>query len=108
MLPTFERYHRLRPLFFGLAVLLLFGLPWLLLYRTTNKSYELVVSTGQPGGIYNPLAGAIAKVTSEDHPRLSFELKPGDGSVMSMRRLEAGECDLALLQNGTPVAMMCG
>ena len=80
MLPIPESYHRLRPLIFGVLVLLLVGLPWLLLYRAENRSYDLTISTGQPGGIYTPLAGAIAEVVSKDHPRLSFELKPGAGA----------------------------
>jgi len=102
MLSHIERYRRLLPLILGCGVLLLFGLPWLLLHRAQNREVSLTVSTGQSGGVYNPLAGAIAEVVADDHPRMSFKLEPGEGSVMSMRRLEQGDCDLALLQNGTP------
>ncbi|MFT4548345.1 MAG: TRAP transporter TAXI family solute receptor [Verrucomicrobiales bacterium] len=97
-----DRYRRLRPILFGLAILLLVVLPWLLLFRAENRSYQLSISTGQAGGIYQPLAEGIAEVVRKDHPRLNFESRPSDGSVMSMQRLECGECDLALLQNGTP------
>ena len=97
-----EKHRFLRPILFGLVVLLIVGLPWLLIYKAENQAHELSISTGQLGGIYSPLAEAIALVVSKDQPRLSFESRPSDGSVMNMERLQQGECDLALLQNGTP------
>ncbi len=96
------RYRRLLPFALALGALLLFGLPWLVLKRAEHRPLALAISTGQAGGVYQPLAAAIAGVVSKDHPRLSFTFQAGDGSPMSVRRLEAGDCDLALIQNGTP------
>lgn len=94
--------RRLLPFILAAAILALFAIPWLVYYRDQTKSHTLTVSTGQTGGVYHPLAEAMAAAVSRDHPRLNFKLLPSDGSVMSMRRLESGEAGLALLQNGTP------
>ena len=102
MFPFSEKHRHLLPILFGLMVVLLVGIPWLLIYQTESQAYQLSISTGQQGGIYNPLAEAIGEVVNKDQPRLSIESRLSDGSGMSMERLEMGECDLALLQNGTP------
>ena len=94
--------RRLLPLLLAAIVLAVFAIPWLVYYRSQTKPHILKVSTGQPDGVYHPLAHAISSTVKRDHPRLTFDLLHSDGSVMSMRRLESGEADLALIQNGTP------
>ncbi len=74
MLLNLERYRLLRPVLFGLGVVLLIGLPWLLAYRAENRDYALVISTGQPGGIYNPLAEAIADESEQQQAANDTEL----------------------------------
>jgi TRAP transporter TAXI family solute receptor len=85
-----------------LLVALCIVLPWTLHLRAKSEMQVLRISTGQAGGVYQPLSEGIAQVISADHPRLRFEQLPSEGSLESMRRLEARECELALLQNGTP------
>ncbi|MGB6223254.1 TAXI family TRAP transporter solute-binding subunit [Haloferula sp.] len=97
-----HQLRRLLPFLLAGLVLALFILPWLMLVQAQRQSYQLRISTGEAGGLYQPLAAAITEVVSKDHPELTFEQQPSEGSLMSMRRLESGESDLALVQNGTP------
>ena len=77
-------------------------LPWMLHIRSKNQARTLRISTGQSGGVYEPLGQGIAKVISAQHPKLQFEVTGSEGSLENIQRLERAECDLALIQNGTP------
>ena len=50
MLPLPARFQRLRPILFGIGVLVLVGLPWLMLHRAENRHHHLTISTGQMTG----------------------------------------------------------
>lgn len=104
-MPTLtDRQRRFLPLAAIPAILLLCGLPWFWFYHSRIEPQHFRISTGQSGGAYHPLAVAIAEIVHKDHPRLEFEAIPGSGSIMSMNRIEAGECEFAILQNGTSAA----
>ena len=62
---------------------------------------SLTFATGQPGGLYHELAGAIAHEVQTSHPHISIELVETKGSLENVDRLAQGQADLALIQNDT-------
>jgi len=83
----------------GFALTVLTLLAFAVASRGTRQS--LVLSSGQPGGIYLPLAESIAELVDEEDEELVLEVAESDGSAENARRLRNGEADLALLQNDT-------
>lgn len=61
----------------------------------------LRIATGGKGGTYLPLGRAIAEVVNARVPGVRAEALESAGSKDNMRRLEAGEVELALVQNDT-------
>ncbi|WP_193213452.1 TAXI family TRAP transporter solute-binding subunit [Luteolibacter marinus] len=61
----------------------------------------LRLSSGQPGGVYLPLAKSIASVVGEGEEKVVVEVLESDGSAANAERLRSGEADLALIQNDT-------
>lgn len=59
----------------------------------------LRLTSGQPGGVYLPLAKSIAEVVGTGEGRLAIEVLESDGSAANAERLSTGEADLALIQN---------
>ncbi|MEM1084451.1 MAG: TAXI family TRAP transporter solute-binding subunit [Verrucomicrobiota bacterium] len=83
---------------FGLALLVLLVSAIVKTQRTT----ELKLSAGQPGGMYNPVAQSIARLVKLEAPDIEIEVLESDGSAQNALRLSKGESQLALLQNDTP------
>ncbi len=65
------------------------------IYRGPQRM--LTIAAGEPGGLYLPFAGLLAKEIGIKEPRLRAEVIPTKGSVDNLQRLGAGEVDLALV-----------
>lgn len=61
----------------------------------------LRLTSGQPGGVYLPLAKSIAEVVGTGEGKVTIQVLESDGSAANVARLHAGEADLALIQNDT-------
>lgn len=66
-----------------------------------NKPIRLTLTSGQPGGVYYPLAQSIAKVVAKSYPYITIEVQSSKGSSENILRLTAEEADLAIVQNDT-------
>jgi TRAP transporter TAXI family solute receptor len=67
-----------------------------------EKPVRLIFSSGQPGGVYFPLALSIARVVQKDYPYIEIEVVTGKGSSENINRLMQEEADLAIIQNDSP------
>jgi len=67
-----------------------------------DRTVQLVLSAGQKGGTYKPLAESIAQVVNASYPEIEISVIESHGSTENIRRLTDGDADLALLQNDTP------
>ena len=68
----------------------------------SSRRTELRLSSGQPGGMYIPMARSIERLIEQEAPDIRLELLESDGSAENAARLSSGECQLAILQNDTP------
>ena len=68
----------------------------------SNRKTTLRLSSGQPGGMYVPLAHSMAKLIEQEAPHIKVEVVESDGSAENSRRISSGECQLAIIQNDTP------
>lgn len=83
-----------------LAVGIVVGLAlWL---GSRNRSAELTLAAGQPGGTYLPLAKGIAERLNDSVPNLHVRVIETAGSVENLRLLATGKADLAIVQNDLP------
>lgn len=57
----------------------------------------LTIAAGEPGGLYLSFAELLATAISDEEPRLVTKVIPTEGSLDNLRRLGAGEVDLALV-----------
>jgi len=60
---------------------------------------QLTISGGPKGGLYSPLAHAIAAAIERDHPHITVKVVDSPGSQENLERIEARKVDLALVQN---------
>jgi len=74
------------------------GVIWWL--RAQGRTVTL--ATGSSGGTYAVLGRGVADVLSAGLPRTSVRAAETTGSGLNMRLLEAGEVELAFVQNDTP------
>lgn len=81
-----------------LAVAMLF-LPFFFSHK--KNPVRLTLTSGQPGGVYHPMAQSLAKVVAKSHPYITIEVKTSKGSSENTLRLMDGEADLAIVQNDT-------
>ncbi|BCX48279.1 C4-dicarboxylate ABC transporter substrate-binding protein [Haloferula helveola] len=66
---------------------------------SSKSGRNLQLSSGQPGGVYLPLAEAIRTAVGDGEQ--GIEVIESAGSGENARRLQSGEADLALIQNDT-------
>jgi TRAP transporter TAXI family solute receptor len=59
----------------------------------------MVLSGGQPSGVYAGMADAIAQLVNAEHTDIRIKVEPSQGSEENRDRLEDGAVDLALIQN---------
>lgn len=92
--------------FYAVAMVLLGAvvaglLGWWLVARKRTES--LVLYSGQPGGIYKPLAEEIAKQIEQGNPRFEIEVRTSDGSRANLRSVidDRDGKVLAIIQNDT-------
>ncbi|MEG3982090.1 TAXI family TRAP transporter solute-binding subunit, partial [Microcoleus sp. T3B2] len=70
-------------------------------HKDKQRVYELTLATGTKTGYYYPFGQAIAEVVMQQNPRLRIKVVETEGSDENMRRLEANEAQLAIVQNDT-------
>jgi len=68
----------------------------------SSRKIELRLSSGQPGGMYIPIAESIGNLIEQEASDIRIKLLESDGSAQNSERLSAGDCQLAILQNDTP------
>ncbi|MEG4489423.1 TAXI family TRAP transporter solute-binding subunit [Microcoleus sp. D2_18a_B4] len=71
------------------------------LHQDKQRVYELTMATGTKTGYYYPFGQGIAEVVMQQNPRLRIKVVETQGSDENMRRLEANEAQLAIVQNDT-------
>jgi uncharacterized protein len=71
------------------------------LHQDKQGVYELKLATGTKTGNYYPFGQAIAEVVVEQNPRLRIQVVETQGAEENMRRLQANEVQLAIVQNDT-------
>lgn len=54
------------------------------------------LTTGWPGGFFNPLGEALVETYARAMPHLSFEIVPSGGAINNLEILQRGEADLGL------------
>ncbi len=64
-------------------------------YRGSQRT--LTIAAGQPGGFYLAFAELLATELRNEEPRLHATPVPTDGSLENLRRLRAGQVDLAVV-----------
>jgi hypothetical protein len=76
----------------ALALALLAGLSLAGIVEAEQK--QLSIGTGDPGGVYFPLGGAVANVLAKALPDLHATVEVTGGSVDNIRLIAAGQSDL--------------
>ncbi|MCU0547504.1 MAG: TAXI family TRAP transporter solute-binding subunit [Oscillatoriaceae cyanobacterium Prado104] len=71
------------------------------LHHDKQHIYELTLATGTKTGNYYPFGLAIAEVVVQQNPRIRIQVLETQGAEENMRRLEANEAQLAIVQNDT-------
>lgn len=83
-----------------LSVVLIGAFGWKL-HQDKQRVHELTLVTGNKTGYYYPFGEAIAQVVTEQNPRLRIKVVETQGAEENMRRLQAKEAQLAIVQNNT-------
>lgn len=83
-----------------LSVVLIGSFGWNL-HQDRQRVYTLTLATGTKTGNYYPFGQAIAKVVAQENPRLRIQVIETQGAEENMRRLQANEAQLAIVQNDT-------
>ncbi|MFS8118973.1 MAG: TAXI family TRAP transporter solute-binding subunit, partial [Microcoleus sp.] len=83
-----------------LSVVLIGSFGWKL-HQDKQQVYELTLATGTKTGNYYPFGQAIAEVVVQQNPRIRIQVVETPGAEENMRRLEANEVQLAIVQNDT-------
>ncbi len=71
----------------------------IILPRTGDGPVTLRFSSGQDGGVYQPLAGGIRDAIGRRHPHITLNISPSEGSDENIKRLLAGQTDLTIVEN---------
>lgn len=71
------------------------------LHHDKQQVYELTLATGTKTGNYYPFGQAIAEVVVQQNPRIRIKVLETQGAEENMRRLQANEAQLAIVQNDT-------
>jgi uncharacterized protein len=71
------------------------------LHHDKQQVYELTLATGTKTGNYYPFGQAIAEVVMQQNPRIRIRAIETQGAEENMRRLQANEAQLAIVQNDT-------
>ncbi|NJK73273.1 MAG: TAXI family TRAP transporter solute-binding subunit [Microcoleus sp. SU_5_6] len=71
------------------------------LHHDKQQVYELTLATGTKTGNYYPFGQAIAEVVVQQNPRIRIKVIETQGAEENMRRLQANEAQLAIVQNDT-------
>ncbi len=66
---------------------------------TQAESYSIILSTGSPGGIYNPLGFKIAQVVDEYNDKLQVTAQESGASVANALAIANGDAQIALMQS---------
>lgn len=83
-----------------LSVVLIGSFGWKL-NQDKQQVYELTLATGTKTGNYYPFGQAIAEVVVQQNPRIRIRVVETQGAEENMRRLQANEAQLAIVQNDT-------
>jgi uncharacterized protein len=69
---------------------------------------QLAIGTGDPGGVYFPLGGAVASVLAKALPNLHATVEVTGGSVDNIRLIAAGQSDLGFTMADAAMDAMQG
>jgi len=83
-----------------LSFVLVGGFGWKL-HQDKQGVYELTLAAGTKTGNYYPFGQAIAEVVVRQNPRLRIQVIETQRAEENMRRLQANEVQLAIVQNDT-------
>jgi TRAP transporter TAXI family solute receptor len=73
------------------------------LWRSSARTYQLVLASGGQTGEYYAFSQAFAEVVTRNHARIKIEVIETDGSPENMSLLRDNQADIALVQSDTPV-----
>jgi TRAP transporter TAXI family solute receptor len=83
-----------------LSVVLIGSFGWKL-HHDKERVYQLTLATGTKTGNYYPFGEAIAEVVAQQNPSIRIQVIETQGAEENMRRLQANEVQLAIVQNDT-------
>ncbi len=66
---------------------------------TAQEEFKIIMYTGSPGGIYNPLGKKIAEVVSKYSDRLEVIAQDSGASVANGKAIKIGDAQVALMQS---------
>src|SRR5437763_3024020 len=69
---------------------------------------QLAIGTGDPGGVYFPLGGAVASVLAKALPNLHATVEVTGGSVDNINLIAAGQSDLGFTMADAAMEAMEG
>src|SRR5689334_20592031 len=90
----------------ALALMLVTGLALAGIVEAEQK--QLSIGTGDPGGVYFPLGGAVANVLAKALPGLHTTVEVTGGSVDNIRLIAAGQSDLGFTMADAAMDAMQG
>lgn len=68
-------------------------------WMVSTQQHSIVISSGEPLGMYHEIALAIEDVIEKQHPEIDIVVETSKGSQANLDRIDRSECDLALVQN---------
>lgn len=71
------------------------------LHQDKERVYQLTLATGTKTGNYHPFGQALAEVVLQQNPHIRIQVIETQGADENMRKLEANEAQLAIVQNDT-------
>jgi uncharacterized protein len=71
-------------------------------YRQVQAVQRVVITTGAVDGEYYGFAQALAVLVERHNPRLRLVVEVSQGSAENFDRLQTGQADFAIVQNGFP------
>ncbi|MCE4610618.1 MAG: TAXI family TRAP transporter solute-binding subunit [Desulfurococcales archaeon] len=90
------------PIVIGAAIILIIIIiagAFVLLRGAGGEEVKLVMGTGSPGGIYNPLGFKIAEVVSKYSDKIEVEAQATGASVANAKGIQAGDYQIAIMQS---------
>ena len=82
-----------------IVIIIIIAAAFVLLRGAGGEEVKLVMGTGSPGGIYNPLGFKIAEVVSKYSDKVEVEAQATGASVANAKGIQVGDYQIAIMQS---------